>query len=180
MVSPPLRVWSWVNSCYHHTGLFRRVHPLPQTFIPWHIYWWNHDMDYSLFMVVMMVLMSERVEKRLRATLAAFPPSNLCWNNLYFCFLCFSTTPYQEHRGSLYIGVFRSSSVLGEEDGWHQSSRAQTSLGGAVWSWAHTTRSRLTSGAHLVDLFCYRWFSWYNINTRKIPDQFEFWKVPDM
>jgi hypothetical protein len=30
--------------------------------------------DYSLFMVVMMVLTSERVEKRSGATLAAFPP----------------------------------------------------------------------------------------------------------
>jgi hypothetical protein len=30
--------------------------------------------DYSLFMAVIMVLMSERVEKRPRATLAAFPP----------------------------------------------------------------------------------------------------------
>jgi hypothetical protein len=29
--------------------------------------------DYSLIMAVMMVLMSERVEKRLGATLAAFP-----------------------------------------------------------------------------------------------------------
>jgi hypothetical protein len=31
-------------------------------------------MDYSLFMAVMMVLMSEGVEKRLGATLTAFPP----------------------------------------------------------------------------------------------------------
>jgi hypothetical protein len=30
--------------------------------------------DYSLFMAVMMLLTSERVEKRLGATLASFPP----------------------------------------------------------------------------------------------------------
>jgi hypothetical protein len=39
---------------------------LPQTLSP--------EVDYSLFMAVMMVLTSERVEKRPAATPAAFPP----------------------------------------------------------------------------------------------------------
>jgi hypothetical protein len=50
---------------------------LPQTHSP--------EVDNSLFMAVMMVLMLERMEKRHGATPAAFPPSNLRWNNLYFC-----------------------------------------------------------------------------------------------
>jgi hypothetical protein len=50
--------------------------------------------DYSLFMAVMMVLMSERVEKRLGATQAAFPPPIFAG---IASISCFSAASSQEH-----------------------------------------------------------------------------------
>jgi hypothetical protein len=43
--------------------------------------------DYSLFMAMMMVLMSERVEKRPGVTLAAFPLQSLLEQPLFLCFM---------------------------------------------------------------------------------------------
>jgi hypothetical protein len=44
--------------------------------------------EYSLFMAVIMVLTSERVEKRPRATPAAFPPPNFVGTAFVSVFLC--------------------------------------------------------------------------------------------
>jgi hypothetical protein len=59
-------------------------------------------------MAVMMVLMSKRVEKRLGATPAAFPPPIFAGTASVFVF-CVSLPPlFVIVEGGLYIGVFRS------------------------------------------------------------------------
>jgi hypothetical protein len=65
--------------------------------------------DYSLFMVVMMVLMSERVEKRLEATLGAFPPP-IFGETASVSVFRVSLPPHFTiiEGGGLYIGIFRS------------------------------------------------------------------------
>jgi hypothetical protein len=67
-------------------------------------------MDYSLFMEVVMVLMSERVDKCPRATPAAFS-SPIFAGTTSVSMFCVSSLPFLETpRGEgLYIGVFRSS-----------------------------------------------------------------------
>jgi hypothetical protein len=65
--------------------------------------------DYSLFMAMMMVLMSERVEKRPGATPVVFPPPIFVGTASISVFLV-SPPPYLGNiEGGLYIGVFRSS-----------------------------------------------------------------------
>jgi hypothetical protein len=69
------------------------------------------EVDYSLFMVVMMVLTSERVEKRLGATPAMFPPPIFAGTASVYVFRV-SLSPLitiVEGEGGLYIGFFRSS-----------------------------------------------------------------------
>jgi hypothetical protein len=64
--------------------------------------------DYSLFMAVMMVLMSERVEKRPRATLAAFPLPIFTGIASVSVFHVFPLPRFAIVEGVLYIGIFRS------------------------------------------------------------------------
>jgi hypothetical protein len=64
--------------------------------------------DYSLFMAVMMVLMSERVEKRPRATLAAFPLPIFTRTAYVSVFQVFLLPRFAIVEGVLYIGIFRS------------------------------------------------------------------------
>jgi hypothetical protein len=71
---------------------------MPQTHIP--------EVEYSLFMAVMMVLTSERVEKHLGATPIAFPPPMFA-GTVCFYVLCFSTASFHDHQGgSLYRHFF--------------------------------------------------------------------------
>jgi hypothetical protein len=64
--------------------------------------------DYSLFMAVMMVLTSERVEKRLGVTSAPFPPPIFAGIASVSVFHVFPSPPLGIVEGGLYIGVFRS------------------------------------------------------------------------
>jgi hypothetical protein len=66
-------------------------------------------MDFSLFMAVMMVLTSERVEKHPGATPAAFPLQSSLEKPLFLCFMFLRRLLSGTPRGGLYIGVFRSS-----------------------------------------------------------------------
>jgi hypothetical protein len=78
----------------------RDIKLLPQTHSP--------EVDYSLFIMVAVLGMLERLEKRLGATLAAFPPPIFTGTTFV---LCFSATSSRERLGGgvLYIGFFRSS-----------------------------------------------------------------------
>jgi hypothetical protein len=60
-------------------------------------------------MAVMMVLMSERVEKRPGVTLAAFPPPIFAGIASIFVFPISLLPPLGNVEGGLYIDVFRSS-----------------------------------------------------------------------
>jgi hypothetical protein len=73
---------------------------LPQTHSP--------EVDYSLFIAVMMVLTSERVEKRPRMTPTVFPPPIFAGIASVSVFHVPLPPPDGDHRGSLYIGIFRS------------------------------------------------------------------------
>jgi hypothetical protein len=73
--------------------------------------------DYSLFMAVMMVLISEGVEKRLGATLAAFPPPIFAETASVLVFHVSPPPPLVNADAGLYIGVFRSSGASGDKDG---------------------------------------------------------------
>jgi hypothetical protein len=84
-------------------------------------------------MAVTVVLMLERVEKRLGATPAAFPPPIFAGTASISVFRVSPLPSDRNHRGSLYIGVFRSDWVSRDEDGQHRRSEAQTSMGGATW-----------------------------------------------
>jgi hypothetical protein len=55
-----------------------------------------------------MVLMSERVEKRPGATPAAFPPPIFAEIASVSVFSVSPLPPDHDHRGGLYMGVFRS------------------------------------------------------------------------
>jgi hypothetical protein len=65
--------------------------------------------DYSLFMAVMMVLTSERVEKHPGATLAAFPPPIFTGTASISLFHVSPPPCLGIIEGDLYIGVFMSS-----------------------------------------------------------------------
>jgi hypothetical protein len=67
------------------------------------------EVDYSLFMAVSMVLMSERLEKHPRATPVAFSPPIFTRTTFVFVFRVFPPPPLGNAKGGLYIGVFRSS-----------------------------------------------------------------------
>jgi hypothetical protein len=57
---------------------------------------------------------------------------------------CVSPPPRHENAlGSLYIGVFRSSLSIWEQDGRHRRLEVQTSMGGMVWAGARATYARL-------------------------------------
>jgi hypothetical protein len=59
--------------------------------------------DYSLFSMVVVLVMSERLEKRPEVTLAMFSPSNLHWSSLYFVVSGFFAASLRERLGgSLY------------------------------------------------------------------------------
>jgi hypothetical protein len=74
---------------------------LPQTHSP--------EVDNSLFMAVMMVLMLERMEKRHGATPAAFPPPIFAETISIFVFRDSLPPPLGNTEGGIFIGVFRSS-----------------------------------------------------------------------
>jgi hypothetical protein len=65
--------------------------------------------DYSLFMAVMMVLTSERVEKRPGATPAAFPRPFFAGIPSVSMFRVSPPPHFTIIEGGLYIGIFRSS-----------------------------------------------------------------------
>jgi hypothetical protein len=65
--------------------------------------------DYSLFMVVMMVLTSERVEKRPGVTPAAFPPPIFAGIASISVFHVSPPPHFAIVEEGLYIGVLRSS-----------------------------------------------------------------------
>jgi hypothetical protein len=65
--------------------------------------------DYSLFMAVMMVLMSERVEKRPEVTPAAFPHPIFTETASISVFRVSPPLHLAIIEGGLYIGIFRSS-----------------------------------------------------------------------
>jgi membrane protein CcdC involved in cytochrome C biogenesis len=65
--------------------------------------------DYPLFMAVIMVLMSERVEKRPGATPAVFPPPIFVGTTSVSMFYVFPPPRIAIAEGGLYIGIFRSS-----------------------------------------------------------------------
>jgi hypothetical protein len=58
-------------------------------------------------MATMMVLTSERVEKRPRATPAMFPPPIFAGIAYVSMFRVSLPPPDHDHRGGLYIGIFR-------------------------------------------------------------------------
>jgi hypothetical protein len=59
--------------------------------------------DYSLFIMVAVLVMLERLEKATGGDYDNVSPFNLCWNNLYFVVLCFSAASSRECFGrSLY------------------------------------------------------------------------------
>jgi hypothetical protein len=77
------------------------INLLPQTHSP--------EDDYSLFMAVSMVLMSEKLEKRPGATPAAFPPPIFVGTTSVYVFHVSPPPPLGNTEGSLYIVVSRSS-----------------------------------------------------------------------
>jgi hypothetical protein len=93
-------------------------------------------------MGVMMVLTSERVGKRPGATPTAFPPLIFTGIASISVFRVSPPPVDCDHRGGLYIGIFRSGWASGHKDGWHRRSQAQTSLGGAARPGSRATWSR--------------------------------------
>jgi hypothetical protein len=126
-------------------------------------------------MIVVMVVMSERLEKRPGATPTTFlPPIFTRIASIYV--FCVSPPPPRENAlWGLYIVVFRSSWAVWDEDGRHQRSEVQTNLGGTpgqgprphglVWaSWLPLLTSCALEGSR-------------DINARKIPGQIKFGKI---
>jgi hypothetical protein len=103
---------------------------LPQTHSP--------EVDYSLFMAVMMVLTSERMEKHPGRLRQRFPLQSSLEQPLFLCFM-FLYCLFRDHQGGLYIGIFRSSWASGDKDGQHRRSEPQTRLGGAAWHTPHVS-----------------------------------------
>jgi hypothetical protein len=68
--------------------------------------------DYSLFIVVAVLMMLVRVEMQPRMTPIAFSPPVFVGSALVSWFLCFSVASFREHLGGLYIVVFRSSPLV--------------------------------------------------------------------
>jgi hypothetical protein len=74
----------------------------------------------------------EEVGEATRDGSGSVSPSNLCMFNLCSWF-CVSLLPSRENTsGSLYIGDFRSTPSIWDQNGRHQSNNAQTSMGGVA------------------------------------------------
>jgi hypothetical protein len=85
-------------STWHHKTASNKL--LPQTR--------SLELDYSLFIALMMVLTSKRVEKRPGATPAAFPPPIFAGIASISVFRVSLAPQIAIIKGALYIGIFRS------------------------------------------------------------------------
>jgi hypothetical protein len=84
-----------------HSTREREIKLLPQTHSP--------KVDYSLFIIVAVLLMLERLEKQLGMALAAFPPPIFTGLASVSWFRVSPPHTFKNTLGSLYIGVFRLS-----------------------------------------------------------------------
>jgi hypothetical protein len=126
------------------------------------------EVDYSIFMMVAMLMMSKRLEKRPGATTIAFPLPIFAGIASISLFHVSTLRPRGNTLGGLYIVIFRSSWSIWDEDGWHRRFKDQMRLGGVAWLGARTSCACLGLMASLIDFLCSRRFSWSNINTQKI------------
>ena len=81
---------------------------LPQTHSP--------AVDYSLFIMEMVEMSMEKVETSPAGLRWSFPPPIFSLLISVFWFLSCGGSPYEERRGALYIGVFRSRGSFGKKD----------------------------------------------------------------
>jgi hypothetical protein len=123
--------------------------------------------------------MTERLEKQLGTAPATFP-SPIFTGLAFVSWFRVSPPPLCENASwGIYIGVYRSTSSIWDQDRRHRRYEAQTSLGGAARPGARTTWSRLALLDKLVCFFFSCWFLGKNNNARKILAPFEFWKVSE-
>jgi hypothetical protein len=102
-----------------HNIIERKIKLLPQTHSP--------EVDYSLFIMVAVLVMLERLEKRSGTDLGAFPSSVFAGSASVSWFHVTLPPPQGNALGGLYIGLFRSRRLIWDEDGRHQSFEGQTS-----------------------------------------------------
>jgi hypothetical protein len=86
-------------------------------------------------MVVAVLMMSERLEKRSGATLAVFTPPIFAGTTCVSWFCVSLPPPRGNASGRSLYRHFRSSWSIWDEDGCHQRSGDQTRLGGMAWLW---------------------------------------------
>jgi hypothetical protein len=79
----------------------REIKLLPQTH--------SLEVDYSLFIMVAVLVMLERVDMQPGKASAAFPPRIFAGSTFLSWFLCFSAASSRERLGALYTEIFRSS-----------------------------------------------------------------------
>jgi hypothetical protein len=89
------------------------------------------------------VVMSERLEKRPGATPTSFLPPTFAATTSISAFRVSTPPPQGNASGGLYIVIFRSGRAVWDEDGQHQRSEAQKSLGGATCLGARATSALL-------------------------------------
>jgi hypothetical protein len=82
----------------------REIKLLPQTHSP--------KVDYSLFIMVAVLVMFERLEKRLGMAPVVFPPPIFVGTTSILWFLVSPPPPGENVSGSLYIWVFRSTPLI--------------------------------------------------------------------
>ena len=113
---------------------------LPQTHSP--------EVDYSLFIMDTVEMSMEKKETSPAALRRSFPPpicSLLQPPGLCFLFLSCGGSPFEERRGALYIGFFRSQGSFGKKDRRKRGHEAQK-------RWAHAARYRGRMGHPLLAL----------------------------
>ena len=74
------------------------------------------EVDYSLFIMETVEMSMEKKETSPVALRRSFPPSNLQPPGLCFLILSCCGSLCEEHRGALYIGIFRSRGSFGKKD----------------------------------------------------------------
>jgi hypothetical protein len=90
--------------------------------------------DYSFFIMVEVLVMSERLEKRLRMPPVAFPPQIFAGSTSILCFRVSTPPPHENASGSLFIGV------LGQA---RQSEIKTNDIRGSRYKRARVVRPRL-------------------------------------
>lgn len=95
--------------------------------------------DYSLFIMVVVLLTLEMAERRTKAILAAVLPPIFIASGLCFGVFISASSLFRVRPRALYIVSFRSRRRRGDENGWHQTLEVRAGHPGAAWKGGHAS-----------------------------------------